>query len=250
MYAKSVLIGIGKTALAERLTIALKNHNLLLQENFDNPEQPADFASFAARLLENCGQPVSPEERAQPSQLTRRLVAHLQTHPTLILIDSLEQILKGNPTEGWSEFQDEGFLSFFKAILAGNQCQSRFIITSQELPPQLVEVGDRYANFWHCQPISGLNEAEQQALFEKTGFTKDPHLVRIGKAYEGHPLALRTILGEIGDRPFFGNVSAYWKRYGSEIEAVESAIAQAAVGQTTGAENTQAPHQGPISITL
>ena len=59
----------------------------------------------------------------------------------------------------------------------------------------------------------------------------------MGKAYEGHPLALRTILGEIGDRPFFGNVDAYWKRYGKEIEAVEEAIAQAAAGKTTGADD-------------
>lgn len=243
--------GIGKTALSERLTLALHpptpptpqpptlpfTHTL--QENFDNPEQPTDFASFAARLLESCHQPVTPEERSQPSLLTRRLVTYLQSHPVLILVDSLEQILQGNPTEGWSEFQDDGYVRFFKAILASNQCPSRVIITSQDLPPELDEIGDRYANFWHCQPLKGLTPEEQQQLFDNTGFAGTDQsatdtLTRIGSAYEGHPLALRTILGEIGDSPFFGNVAAYWNRYGHEIEAVEKALAEAAAGQAVG----------------
>ncbi|MEO0806386.1 MAG: AAA family ATPase [Cyanobacteria bacterium J06643_4] len=231
--------GVGKTALAERLVSELQpdteNSPLtLLRENFDNREQPIDFASFAARLLEGCRQIVLPEERSQPQLLSRRLVAHLQTSPTLILIDSLENILKGNEKEGWSEFKDSEYISFFQAVLASDNFCSRFILTSQELPAQIQSVGSRYQNSWHAQPLSGLSAAEQQTLFEKTGFTQEPLLTRIGKAYEGHPLALRTILGEIGNRPFFGNVTAYWKRYGQEIEAVEKALAEAAAGDITG----------------
>jgi hypothetical protein len=64
-----------------------------------------------------------------------------------------------------------------------------------------------------------------------------PYLIRISRAYEGHPLALRVITGEIGTRPFYGNIVAYWNRYGAEIEAVEEAIAAAAEGQTTGADD-------------
>ncbi|KPQ33061.1 MAG: AAA ATPase domain/Helix-turn-helix [Phormidesmis priestleyi Ana] len=233
------LAGIGKTALSERLSTELQIHNRyrLLRENFDNQELSADFGSFAVRLLEGCGQPVLPEERSQSGQLTRRLVAHLQTTPTLILIDSLEQILQGDEQTGWSEFIDPNFVTFFQAVLASETFQSRFVLTSQELPAQLVEAGSRYLNLWHRQPIGGLSTAEQQALFEKTGFAADHDLARIGKAYEGHPLALRTILGEIGDRPFFGNVRAYWKRYGQEIESVEQSIAEAAAGNTAGADD-------------
>ncbi|MEO1396073.1 MAG: helix-turn-helix domain-containing protein [Cyanobacteria bacterium J06634_5] len=236
------IAGVGKTALAERLSVELTENSAhfkrhTLRENFDNEEQPTNFASVAARLLEKCGQPVSPEDRANPQQLARQLIAHLQTTPTLILIDSLEKILQGNPATGRSEFIDEGFVSFFKAILATDTFQSRFILTSQEVAAQILEVGSRYLNFWHQQPIRGLSEAEQQSLFEKTGFTLTDTLTRIGKAYEGHPLALRTILGEIGSHPFYGNARAYWKRYGQEIEAVEKAIEEAAAGNTVGADD-------------
>lgn len=48
-------------------------------------------------------------------------------------------------------------------------------------------------------------------------------LRRIGEAYEGHPLALKVIAGEILSWPFNGNLTAYWQRYGSEIEQLEQA---------------------------
>ncbi len=233
------LSGIGKTALSERLTLALQTQrsgDRLLRENFDNPNDD-DFASFAARLLEGCDLPVTPEERGQSDLLSRRLVAYLQANPTLILIDSLEHILQGNEATGWSEFKDPGFVSFFQAILATPTFQSRFILTSQERPPELEAIAARYPNFYFAQPLTGLSEIEQQDLFAQTGFTPHAALTRMGKAYEGHPLALRTILGEISDGPFFGNARAYWQRYGKEIEEVEKSIAAAAAGDTTGADD-------------
>ena len=234
------IAGVGKTALSERLAQALQRplqpvH--FLRSNFDNQEQPTDFASVAARLLESCGQPVSSEERTHPQILSRRLITYLQETPCLILIDSLERILEGNAQTGWSDFKDDSFASFFGAVLATSAFESRFILTAQERPAQILAAGSRYQSFWHCQPISGLRELEQAALFEKTGFASTPELTRIGKAYEGHPLALRTILGEISDRPFFGDAQAYWKRYGKEIEEVEKSIAAAAAGDTTGADD-------------
>ena len=167
------IAGVGKTALSERLALTLQTmlkpvH--FLRSNFDNQEQPTDFASVSARLLESCGQFVTPEDRTNPQHLTRLLVTYLAKTPCLILIDSLECILEADPQTGWSTFQDSHFASFFKAILAADTFQSRFILTSQERPAQILEAGSRYQNFWHAQPISGLSDAEQAALFEKTGF--------------------------------------------------------------------------------
>jgi hypothetical protein len=47
-------------------------------------------------------------------------------------------------------------------------------------------------------------------------------------------LALRVIAGEIKNKPFNGNIIAYWNQYGSEVEEVEKAIAEAQAGKTTG----------------
>jgi hypothetical protein len=230
------ITGIGKTALAEKLVFDLREDWLkddwtkFHSENFDNQTQASDFASVAVRWLEKWGQIVTLEDRKNPEQILHRLVNFLINHRYLIVMDSLELIMKGNEDEGWSDFEDEGWVKFFHGLLASSICQSRLILTTQELPGQ---ISPRYHNFWYRQSLSGLELPEQLALFEKTGLEIDlssgysSYLERIGQAYEGHPLALRVISGEIGDQPFFGNVIAYWNKHGNEIEAVEKAIAEA-----------------------
>lgn len=236
------ITGIGKTALGERLSIELEDWfdadwNNYLKEDFDNEEQSFDFASVAARLLEKCGEPVTPEDRKDTQRLLNRLVRHLQENRYLIQIDSLENILEGNEEEGWSDFKDQWWVEFFQEWLKldVNSCESRIILTSQDLPAQ-IDLEERYKNDSYCQAVRGLEKPEQLALFKKTGLDVDSkaedktYLERIGNAYEGHPLALRVIAGEIVSRPFKKNVTAYWKKYGKEVEEVEKAIEEAQSG--------------------
>ena len=244
------ITGIGKTALGERLTIELEdwfdnNWENYLKEDFDNEEQSYDFASVAARLLEKCGEPVTPEDRKDTQRLLNRLVRHLQENRYLIQIDSLEKILEGNEEEGWNDFKDEWWVKFWESFLKTDSCQSSIILTSQDFPQQIEEKGTRFRNFWHYQLLSGLEKSEQLALFGKTGLDVSneaegkPYLERIGRAYEGHPLALRVIAGEIANRPFNKNVMAYWNEYGNEVEEVEKAIEEAkSSGVTVGADDS------------
>ena len=232
------ITGIGKTALAERLAVELEDWfqedwNKLHRENFDDEEQASDFGSVARRWLQHWGETVTPESAKDTQQLLNRLVKRLRENRYLVLMDSLEKILKGNEEEGWSDFEDAWWERFFQSLLPSESCQSRLILTSQDLPKPLEERGSRYQNFWYCQPLSGLTELEQLNLFQKTGLEvsteSQPYLMRIGTAYEGHPLALRVIAGEIGNKPFYGNVVPYWNTYGHEIEEVEKAIEEAKI---------------------
>ena len=242
------ITGIGKTALGERLAVELEDWfedwNYYLQENFDNQEQTSDFGSVAARLLEKAGEVVTPDDRKDTQRLLHRLVKHLQDNRYLIQIDSLEMILEGNEEEGWSNFKDEWWVKFIQTLLTVDTCESCLILTSQDLPAQIAATGTRSQNFWLCQPLSGLEELEQLALFNKTGLDVSPetegksYLKRIGRAYEGHPLALRVIAGEIVNHPFNGNVLGYWARYGKEVEEVEKAIEEAKTkGMTASADD-------------
>lgn len=239
------LSGIGKTALAERLLVEQEQQGrniTILRENFDNQEQ-LTFSHVATRLLEKCGQPVMTNDRQNEVALMNRLIHCLQAYPYWLVLDSLEEVLEGDEQTGWSTFKDNGFVQFFQKVLAAETFQSRLILTSQELPAQIAEAGTRYQNFWYNQPLGGLAEAEQLDLFEKTGLEVQSasgnraYFMRIGRAYEGHPLALRIIAGEIGSHPFYGQVQAYWNKYGQEIETVEQAIAAAQTGQISGADD-------------
>lgn len=240
------IAGIGKTALGERLCweLAQETETALpvLRLNFDRQDPNPDFTRAALSLLEAADEWVPLEERANPDALGDRLLALLQEKPYWVVIDSLEELLQGSAETGWSEFQDAQFLKFFTQVLSRPDFASTLLVTSQELPASVVAMGTRYQNFWHCQLLQGLMEPEYLDLFEKTGLetasaTVKDALRRIGQAYEGHPLALRVVAGEMGTAPFFGRVDAYWQRYGVEFERVERALAEAKAGVVMGAED-------------
>ena len=242
------ITGIGKTALGERIAMELadwfdEDWSNFHQENFDDEQQSSDFASVAARWLEKWGEVITPDDRKDPQRLLYRLIAYLKENRRLIQMDSLENILEGDEEEGWNSFKDEWWIKFFESYLKADSCQSCIILTSQDLPGQLQDVGTRSQNFWYCQALSGLDKPEQIELFNKTGLDvreaskAKPYLERIGNAYEGHPLALRVIAGEIKNKPFEGNVIAYWHKYGNEVEEVEKAIAEAQEGISVGADD-------------
>ena len=242
------ITGIGKTALGERLALELANWfdndwSRFHQENFDDEQQFPDFASVAARWLEKWGEVITLEDRKDSQRLLNRLVFHLSQNRYLVQMDSLENILQGNEEEGWNDFKDKWWITFFESYLKIESCQSCIILTSQDLPGQIQEVGTRSQNFWYCQILSGLEASERLDLFEKTTLDVSsnssgrPYLERIGNAYEGHPLALRVIAGEIKSKPFEGNIVAYWNKYSNEVEEVERAIAEAQKGKSIGSDD-------------
>lgn len=222
------ITGIGKTALAERLIWELRGDWIEDRENFENRQKASDFASVVAEWLRKWGEPVPKD--CQPQQLLKLLVRHLCNHRHLILMDSVEYLLTGNVEDGWGDFDDSWWGKFFDSLLEETSCQSRFILTSQDLPTKFETGKCAYykKNRWDCQLLTGLEPNEQIALFQKAeldGDLESPSspLRLIGEVYDGHPLALRTIAGEIKES-YARNVRAYWKENSRYIEEVKNAI--------------------------
>jgi hypothetical protein len=229
------ITGIGKTALAYQLA------KVLLSEGFQR-ERPLtfdedigrDFVSVAASLLIRWGEIVTADDRKEPERLLYRLLRKLQNNRYLVQMDSLEMLLNGDEETGWNNFQEqyqgEWWVRFFQQLLALPECQSRLILTSQDLPTEFQELGNGERR--HFKTVTGLELQEQLTLFQETGIEVEPesrnrpYLERIGAAYEGHPLALLVIAGEILSEPFYGDAVVYWKKYGHEIEAIEKARQQ------------------------
>ncbi|TVP60087.1 MAG: ATP-binding protein [Nodularia sp. (in: Bacteria)] len=236
-YTRIVLLvgitGIGKTTLAERLVQELRGNWTEVRANCESDirNKPLDFMSQAIQWLTNWGEKISNEER-KPELISNRLLKRLCNHPYLILMDSVEFLLAGNEDEGWSDFIDENWGNFFVNLLAQPTCQSRFILTSQNLPIkfQMAEC-DRYKNLWHLQLLRGLDTNEQISFFQKfeldSALTSQNSPLRlIGEVYDGHPLALRVIAGEIKE-DYQGNVLAYWKKNKDYIEKVKADLKEA-----------------------
>ncbi|BAY87983.1 hypothetical protein NIES267_75250 (plasmid) [Calothrix parasitica NIES-267] len=245
------ITGIGKTALSERLaSVELVNwlegdwKNRFKRENFDYEGKATDFASVATEWLEEWGEKV-PTGDNKSELLLQKLTEHLCNNQVLVLIDSLERLLTGNQQDGWGDFADEWWRKFFLSLLSAKSCKSRLIITSQDLPVVLID--SRYSISWYRQELYGLEESEQEAFFKKTGLdvSSDPvnksFLLRIGKAYMGHPLVLKVIAGEI-NQTFDKNVEAYWNDYGDKIKQIERILAEAERGNTLGKKDSLQLH--------
>jgi uncharacterized protein YwgA len=225
------MTGIGKTALAEKIVEGLRGDWIEHRDNFETEDKVSDFASVALQWLERWGQNI-PIESRKSEQLMPRLINHLCENHYLILMDSLEYLLKGNEDDGWGDFHDEWWGKFFVSFFAASNCQSRLILTSQDLPTKFESADcDRYHQLWSKQLLKGLDESEQIKLFKKSKLDVDLNLSDsplriIGQVYDGHPLVLRTIAGEI-NCSYNGQVAVYWKENGHYIEKVKKDLEEA-----------------------
>ena len=217
------ITGIGKTALAMRLTLELEVTQLLpkLYSVSLDRESP-NFEVLARRVL---GEQAATDEQLQKDSdvLVRAMISKLQAHPCLLLLDMVEEILEPDH-QGRHQFIDSGLAKFLEQVVKVEQMPSRIILTSQDQPPIIAE--GRYPERSHIERLKGLEESEALELFEAWDVRIQTqvdleNLKRIIHVYEGHPLALRVIAGEIREAPYNGDVQAYWHEYGYEIEEAE-----------------------------
>ncbi|MEM7772701.1 MAG: toll/interleukin-1 receptor domain-containing protein [Cyanobacteria bacterium P01_A01_bin.37] len=183
------ITGIGKTALAERLVAQLTNTSNIpvgahsrapiqdaLQSdtkpfrrlNLDDGGMTPEFASSGAALLRSLGHEPTVDDQKDPQNLLNHILTVITQRPCRLQIDSMERLLRGNDQEGWSEFCDPLWLELFQRLLTASDCQSQIILTTQDIPENLAYEGSRYDALWHCEPIRGLDEAEQLEFVCKT----------------------------------------------------------------------------------
>ncbi len=217
------ITGIGKTALAMRLVlesdVGLGSRELY---TISIERSSPNFEMLARRLL---GEQAATEEQLQkePDLLVRAMVAKLRSHPCFLVLDMVEEILEPDG-QGEHQFIEPGFAKLLEQVVKAEQCNSRIILTSQDRPPIIAE--GRYCDRSHMERLKGLEESEALELFEnwdvriQTDIDLE-NIKRIIHVYEGHPLALRVIAGEIREVPYNGDVQAYWYEYGYEIEEAE-----------------------------
>ncbi len=214
------LTGIGKTALGMKLQQDLATQfSQSLAIRFDSEQNGLNqlFQPILGRTIA-----LGEESKAQIQTLVPELVQVLQSQPHLLVLDMVEVLLQSD-SAGY-QFRDAGFRDFFDWVVKVDTFASRIILTSQDQPP-CPDIG-RYPDRTHLQLLSGLDLSESLALFEQWQITPQntqdtDYLQRMIQAYEGHPLALRVMAGEMGAMPYGGRIGAYWAEVGVEIERLE-----------------------------
>lgn len=220
------ITGIGKTALAGRLTIEpaiLQAFPTVKLVSLDSI-----FSSFDQVARSILGDEVAVDVlRQKPEKLINATVEKLQTQPSIVIWDMVEELLEID-SNGVHQFKEFLFEQFLEKVIRSELIASRIIITSQYKLPVIAE--GRHPARIEMFRLDGLEEIEALALFETHDINKINDLdsssevsllKRVIRVYEGHPLALKVISGEIQEAPYQGDIQAYWHDYGKEIEAIE-----------------------------
>ncbi|MEC4807373.1 MAG: ATP-binding protein [Jaaginema sp. PMC 1079.18] len=215
--------GIGKTALAARLMtepqlIPAFPEQIAVSFDCESPS----FAMVARSLLSESTAETEELQR-DTTLLVGSAITRLREKPCLLVLDMVEVLLEADG-EGGHRFCESAFEQFLTGFLRSSLMPSRIIVTSQYQLPVLAE--GRYLGRSHQCILSGLDPSNALKLFHKWDVTpqcpiETQYLERAIAVYEGHPLALRAIAGEILASPYNSNISLYWSEFGAEIAAVE-----------------------------
>jgi tetratricopeptide (TPR) repeat protein len=219
--------GVGKTALGECLACKGYEDNPSFQFlSLDITEgQNPDFIAVAEEILsseyfpkEKKVEKISAADRNNPAKVAKRLLSKLRERPYWILLNSVEYLFDDDNTD----FVDDYWSTFLRDCVIKGIGNSRLIFTSQAFPRSLIEFSDRYPNVWAEMKLDGLSEQDEHiSLFTKRNLNTDQlHqdiLLRIAEIYEGHPLVLQVIAGDIFTN-YDGHAFSYWNKYQAEFE--------------------------------
>ena len=226
------LSGIGKTTLGECIAVKAWENNPSFQwiHLEISASQLTDFATGAREILSQLGEKdFDLQEMNAPKRLSDRLLQKLQSSFYWLQVDAVEKLISAN------EFIDSYWLTFFESCLNTNHFSSRLLLTSQVLPNSLINWGDRFSNIWHQETLKGLEKKESEQYFAKNGIVIDEFnqdiLTGISQIYEGHPLVLQVITGEIL-QTYQGDVTAYWKVNQAEFEQVSRELKSSRLTET------------------
>lgn len=219
------ITGIGKTSLAIRLSVDEHISNFLTPSwvrFYDAPTKTFDVVAQQVLGEKLAAQPQLQQDR---EALLEAMINELQICPILLIIDMLEAVLisDGKGSHCWQEGESI-FGDFLDRIILAENMPSRVILTSQYSLPVLAQ--GRYDERLRQVNLKGLTEEESLRLFERwqvkinNNQTED-FLIRIRNIYEGHPLALKLIAGDIINEPYEGDIEAFWEDNKANFAAME-----------------------------
>ncbi|MFE4107597.1 NB-ARC domain-containing protein [Almyronema epifaneia] len=223
--------GIGKTSLAARLAIALDTESRfsrIASVRFEKKD--SNFLNLAQAIL---GSHCVNENLAASETLLERVMSNLRETPQCFILDMVEEAFE--IASGNSPTLDPWIYRFLDEFVRTRDTQSLIIVTSQLKLPVFAE--GRYTDRTYEYKLKGLSAKDAFDLFTAWGIqdTTEPEsrhiLQQCIHTYEGHPLALKVIAGDILNEPFIGNIQAYWHDYGAEIEYFQQWMAETSKNQ-------------------
>jgi hypothetical protein len=210
--------GIGKTSMAARLTKMAEIGQRFAAIKFIRFDEAtnSDFAQVAQEMGESADQL---RQENSLNQALQKVLQLLKEQPHLLILDMAEAALTVD-VRGQFQFRDIWLQQMIEAVVKPDTMASAVIFTSQLKLPEILE--GRYSLRIHEHQLRGLESEEVEQLFQvwgiPVGLEHRAVIQQYWNVYEGHPLALKVIVGEIRSEPYNGSFTAYWQDYGPELD--------------------------------
>ncbi|MBD2563853.1 MULTISPECIES: NB-ARC domain-containing protein [Nostoc] len=199
--------GIGKTSLSVKLSEKLQeNFEYVIWRSLYNAPTIEALLTSLILVLSHQQQGDLPES---VSDRISRLLAYLQKHRCLLILDNAETILTSNEGRtGQYRSGYEGYGELFKRI-GEFRHQSCLVLTSREKPKEVAVLEGEKLSVRTMQ-LSGLSIAEGQAIFSCKGsfIGAIDEWQTLIQSYAGNPLALKIVATTIRDL-FDSNISNF-----------------------------------------
>jgi WD40 repeat protein/DNA-binding SARP family transcriptional activator len=197
--------GVGKTALAARLTEAVADQfDRVIWRSLRNAPPLDEILRGWLQILS--AQQVSSLPNSLDERLTL-LLGYLRQQRCLLILDNLESILQGDQRAGVyrAGFEDYGQLI---ERVGQSRHQSCLVLTSRERPLELARL-ERESPLVRALQLAGVAEEDGWAIVQEQGLTGSAtnHSTLVER-YSGNPLALKLVAQTIHEL-FAGNIGAF-----------------------------------------
>jgi WD40 repeat protein len=189
--------GIGKTALATKLTQQLQPHfRTIVWRSLRHAPPLQTLIPELIQVLSHHADTIAPT--LDISTQISQLLGYLRQERCLLVLDNAEAIIQSQSNTDTHHPEDPGYAELFQRI-GESPHQSCLLVTSREKPAAIVPLeGEKLAV--RTLAISGLNVSESEDLFDAKGLSASTlDRERLQKIYSGNPLALNIVATSIYD---------------------------------------------------
>jgi hypothetical protein len=137
-----------------------------------------------------------------------QLTEYLHQHRCLLILDSVETILRRGELAGHYRLEHEGYREFLRR-LGETPHQSCLLLTSLEKPREIAALEGKTSPV-RCLQLTGL-QVEAQEIFKEKSLSEAGRWGELIQLYRGNPLALKIVTTTIKEL-FGGNVAEFLKQ--------------------------------------
>lgn len=198
--------GIGKTTLSVRSAKQIQDEfEYVVWRSLRNAPP---ISELLGDLIQSLSQQQTTHLSADIDDRISQLTEYLHHHRCLLILDSVETILRRGELAGHYRLEHEGYREFLRR-LGETPHQSCLLLTSLEKPREIAALEGKTSPV-RCLQLTGL-QAEAQEIFKEKSLSEAGRWGELIQLYRGNPLALKIVTTTIREL-FGGNVAEFLKQ--------------------------------------